>query len=179
MNVTSAISARLVKLTNGTDRLWLTTPYNHEFARAARDLGGKWQAQSRVWSFDPRDGHRIAQVCRDIYGYDWLSLDASTLKTVRLTLRPDHRKVDQLTTSTELWACGRQVLKRWRRDEAVKLGESVVLLSGGFRQSGGSVRYPAIGLPKDNTVLLIRDVPPAMAEREQDTWGEDLTIESE
>ncbi|GAA3086438.1 hypothetical protein GCM10020000_86390 [Streptomyces olivoverticillatus] len=64
----------------------------------------------------------------------------------------------------ELWLAGRFIARRDARDYPVHLGFGVTLVKGGFPSSGGSMKYPRLE-PYDDTVLEIRFVPRAAAEK--------------
>ena len=64
------------------------------------------------------------------------------------------------------------IAERRGRDEAVRLGDGVVIVEGRFGRSGGSAKYPA--LAPDGVVLEVRDVPASLV-AEDDT----VTIVSE
>ena len=60
---------------------------------------------------------------------------------------------------------GRLLVERRSRDYEVKLGNKVVVLSGGFPKSGGSMKYPSCA-PYEGTILKVRDVPVTIVENE-------------
>jgi hypothetical protein len=145
---------QITTLTNG--RLAVTSPYNADFVADAKAMGGRWDSGHRQWTFDPRDEERLRELLRDIYGTDGSPTDQADLVTVRWNIsRFGHTKGDN-----ELFLAGRVVASRRFRDEAVRLGSNVVLISGGFAYSGGSTKYPALE-PENDTVIEVRDIPRA------------------
>lgn len=132
-------------------RVVLTSPYHPAIPPAARALAGKWNATRKVWSFDARDLDRVRELCVTVYGIDPLAPAPADLLTVRVDL-------DRLDLADSLFALGRQLARRAGRDYAVRLGEGVVILAGGFPAHGGSVKYPRLA-PLPGTVLEVRDVP--------------------
>jgi hypothetical protein len=136
------------------DRVIVATPYNPRFPAAARNLGGRWEAAQLRWTFDIRDEQAVRNLLLSIYGTDGTP-------TPTVTARRSWQSGESLPG--EIWIAGRLVLSRPERDGSVRLGQGVVLVSGGFRTSGGSARYPQIGpLPQDVTIE-IRDIPASLA----------------
>lgn len=136
---------------DGSTKLKLVSPYHPSLPADARALGGQWNATTKAWYFDQRDADRVRALCLKHFGVDPLADAPADLVTVRLNL-------DAYSDGAELWVFGRQVAGRLSRDQSVRLGEGVVLLSGGFPLSGGSTKNPRLD-PEKGTVLEVRDVP--------------------
>lgn len=139
---------------NGKLFLLVDSPYHPDFISQAKRLGGKWNSLEQAWQFDPRDGDRIKQLCRQIYG---TAGETVPLVDVKITLAGS-------IASPDYYLFGRRVLLRKSRDWDVYLGGGVVCLAGHFASRGGSSNHPAIG-PVDDVELEIRDVPLELAER--------------
>jgi hypothetical protein len=135
----------------------LQSPYHPDLPRRAKAIGGSWIAGSGVWAFDPRQTDAVREMCADLFGIDPHG-PPPQLVDVRIELAGE--------ITRELWFAGRCVAQRYSRDSAVRLGPGVVLEAGKFASRGGSARYPEIG-KADGVVLLLRDVPLPMAERER------------
>ena len=55
---------------------------------------------------------------------------------------------------------GRVIASRWSRDEAVRLADDVVKVSGEFSRSGGSLAHPRVCPDRCQPVMLeIRNIP--------------------
>src|SRR5262245_51736479 len=148
----------VIRLETKDRTLRVTTPYHPSFPELARNLGGKWEADTKTWRFDVRDAERVKLLCKRIYGYG-----DTDLVTIRIAMEPHQYQ-------RELWLCGRQIAIRRGRDSRVSLGEGVVLIAGGFPASGGSMKYPTLS-PNEGTVLEVRDVPRSLV-----TESETVTI---
>ena len=143
-------------ITTEGGRLMVTSPFHPRWAPRARALGGRWDAAAKAWTFDPRDEERVRAAAVAVYGTD--GDDDAPRVTVRVDLDAYGAR-----DGAELWVGPRQVARRPGRDERVRLGDGVVLVSGGFAGSGGSVRYPQLA-PRPGTVVEVRDLPaPAVA----------------
>ncbi|WP_186779876.1 type 2 periplasmic-binding domain-containing protein [Streptomyces salinarius] len=145
--------------TDERGRLAVTSPYDDTFVAEAKYIGGQWDRASRCWTFDPRDEERVRDLLREVYGTDGSPADQADLVTVRWNISNlGHTKGDN-----KIRLAGRTIVSRSGRDADVRLGEGVVLVSGGFPGSAGSMQYPAVA-PEEGTVVEIRDLPRAAIE---------------
>jgi len=145
----------------------VNSPYNTDFITAARKLGGKWV--SPEWEFDIRDEQRVRDLCRDVYGTDGITTD---LCTIRAEFGPsDNAGREPITVF------GRVVARAYGRDSGAKLGEGVVLLSGGFGSGGSMKNWETTA--KNGTEVLIRDVPRVAVQTAIDGGATWLSIEAE
>ncbi|MFJ4418773.1 hypothetical protein [Streptomyces sp. NPDC088925] len=149
-----------VTITTENGKTSVHSPYHPDWPSQARDLGGKWRGGA--WVFDARDETRVRELARAVYGTDG-SPDEDTV-TVRL---PAPHLTGEANRPVAWWAFGREIAARFSRDERVRLGDGVVIVSGGFERGGGSVKYPSLN-PKDGTVVEVRDVPRALVAGEED-----------
>lgn len=161
-----AISLTLapVKMKDGSTKLQLKTPYAPDLPARCKALGGKWGPADKAWYFDERDAGRVRDLCVETFGIDPLAEpdEAPELVTVRVSL-------DAFSDGAEAWAFGRELARRPGRDYDVRLGGGVILISGGFPRTGGSMKNPSLAA-KDGTVLEVRDVPRPLAEQEVANW---------
>jgi hypothetical protein len=137
-------------------RLCLSSPYHPDLPAKARALGGRFDPATRRWSFDPRDEARVRDLAREVYGTDGQPGDT-------VTVRLDLAKSSLGTGRQTIYLAGRQIAHRPGRDAAVRLGEGVIIVDGGFRSRGGSMKYPALAW-EDGTVLEVRDLPAGHAD---------------
>lgn len=138
-------------------RLEVTSPYNTEFVAGARMLGGRWSAP--VWAFDARNEAAVRSLCQRVYGTDGIS--APDTVSVRVTFA-----AGVLEDCGPIVCFGRTVAVAFGRDSGAKLGDGVVVESGGFA-SGGSVKNWTTKVKSDGAVVLLRDIPRGMAEAAQ------------
>ena len=133
------------------ENLTVDSPFNKEFVERARELGGKWR--NSVWNFNARYESNVRQSCIDIYG-----TDGSPMPTVTMRVQLD----DVCDMYDELIVGPIQVLKKWNRDSAPKLGHGCAVISGKLESYGGSRNHPQITfLP--GTVIEILNVPQIIA----------------
>jgi hypothetical protein len=127
------------KMKDGSTKLKLVSPFVPGFSDKARALGGTWNPTSKAWYFDTRDVRRIRDLVLSTYGADPLAEpgDEPELVTVRVAL-------DYPDDGGQIWMFGRELASRSSRDYSARLGEGVVVISGGFPRSGGSAKTPRV-----------------------------------
>lgn len=59
---------------------------------------------------------------------------------------------------------------RTGRDQAVRLSSNTMLISGGFPESGGSAKYPAVDAEK-GTVIRVKNIPEILYEKIKNNSG--------
>lgn len=150
----------------------VTAPYHPSFAGYARQLGGRWLADKRVWSFDARDVGRVRDLLLDMFGTDGSPTELVTLRVVC-----DSSVWDKCGGDIEIWLAGRLVAKTLGRDATPRLGSGVVVVAGKGFTSGGSTKNPEIQY-YNKTIIEIRDVPLRIAKRVADAHPKYITVES-
>lgn len=150
----------------------VTAPYHPSFAGYARQLGGRWLADKRVWSFDTRDVGRVRDLLIDMFG-----TDGSPTELVTLRVECEEPIWDKCGGDLELWLAGRLVAKTLGRDATPRLGSGVVVVAGKGFTSGGSRKNPEIQY-YNKTIIELRDVPLRIAKRVADAHPQYITIES-
>lgn len=152
-------------LETGVGKIVVRSPYHPDFAPRAKKLGGKWDASQKQWMFDARDEAKVRELLVKIYGTDGSPLPRGQLLTIRAPAQVcDQRGYGSSSSSRTMsfWLAGREVAHASGRDSGARLGDGVVILSGGF-SSGGSVKNPSCTY-KAGTVFELRDVPRELAE---------------
>lgn len=146
-----------VKVTARDGALSVYCPYSKAFVSFAHMRNAKWSDGIDQWLFDPRDEFAVRATLIDIYGTD----DSASCQKVNVRLNLD--ELPEQAKAKRLFICGREVAWRKQSDRFVELGDSVVVVAGGFpRESRG---YKPALEPDPGTVLEVRDVPVQAAER--------------
>lgn len=127
------------------------SPFNHDFVKGAKRLGGKWSGDTKAWLFDVRDRDRVEDLLASCYGYS--VAPSGELATVRIILDEDN------AGGKEVYFAGRSICSRRYRDVPVKTADNVVVIDGEFPASAGSVRYPAVIRGSRTVTIEVRDVP--------------------
>lgn len=136
--------------------LSVTADYNPKFVSQARALGGKWDSLNSAWMFDTRTEDRVRSVLKTIYGTDQEEYEGVTVRLDAYQWWQEDGTGDNATC----YFAGRKIMSRRGRDSRILLGDGVVLTDGALPRSGGSVRYPSLGLDSGGGVFLeVYDVP--------------------
>lgn len=139
-----------ITITTGDDTVSIATPYNPEFVKDAKMIGGRWDPARRVWTFDLRDKERVEQLAAKHYGYV-----TTTGRTVTIRI-----KASDYDDGQEIIVVGRVIARRPGRDLPVRLADNAVVVAGRFSDSGGSRKTPYVSWPDDEEpVIEIRDLP--------------------
>ena len=155
MNI--SIKKVVMKADNST-ALKLESPYHPDLPKKLRALGGTWHDGAKAWYFPTDLEKNLRDLCVEFYGLDPLA--EVPAESVVLRIESPHY-IEESTW----WQFGRQILRRASRDSSVQPGEGVSIIEGGFSAAGGSRNNPTIGYANDNTILLVRNVPKAMADK--------------
>uniref|UniRef100_UPI0004C0752A hypothetical protein n=1 Tax=Streptomyces capuensis TaxID=1464056 RepID=UPI0004C0752A len=111
--------------------------------------------------FDSRDEERVRQLARDTFGTDGTPEPDGT---VSVQISVPNVSGERGGHPATLWRYGRKIATRFARDEQPRLGEGVVLISGGFKNSAGSHNYIELGpIDDEATIVEVRDVPRSVA----------------
>jgi excisionase family DNA binding protein len=147
----------MISIKTDGSKLYVESPYNIEFVKAARDLGGRWDGARKAWGFASKNEAHVRKLLTDCYGTT--GDDDAELVTVKIDL------AEYATTSgecydNEIYFAGRVIAHRPGRDLRVKLGEDVIRVAGSFEGSAGSMKNPRIGVVT-GVVLEVGGVPRA------------------
>jgi hypothetical protein len=140
-------------------KISVKSPYNPLFPARAKRLGGRWDAQAKVWSFSAQDRARVEALCEDLFG----TSDSASAKTVDVRVSyPDGEIAPRVSPKT-LYVGGYPVARIFDRDSGSRLADGVVLLEGAIR-SKGSREWAEFVVDK-GTVIEVRGLPIAAAVR--------------
>ena len=132
-------------------KIAVSSPFNPDFVKGAKRLGGKWSGDTKAWLFDARDRGRVEDLLASCYGYS--AAASGELATVRIVLDEDN------AGGKEVYFAGRSICSRRYRDVPVKTADNVVIIDCEFPASAGSMRYPAVIRGSRTVTIEVRDVP--------------------
>ena len=161
-----------MKIEKTETKIRIQSDYHKDLPKAARQLGGKWDAAAREWVFDIRTEKEVEELYTDIYGCFGEPAETVTIR---------YRLTDDLwAAKSAVFICGRQVARAWGRDSGTKVGDGVVLKDCKAR-SGGSMKNWAtcIDITGDNPEIIIYDVPKKKAESCEDVEIMETKIDRE
>ncbi len=151
-----------VKITVKDNRITTDTPYNAGYVKAAKALGGRWNAADKVWQFDAGVEDRVRAAMIEAYGTDGQQTTATVTIHVKLAWNAHH--ISESKGTDEFVIGGRTLVRRRHRDYPVIIGDKCSVISGGFPETGGSVKNPRPEW-EDGTVMEVREVPESVARR--------------
>lgn len=131
-------------------------PFNADFIKEAKEkYGSRWDGEN--WVFDKRLGACARKLCMKYFGADGVVND-----TVNIRLRLTTKSSVKCGPITLL---GRVVARATSKDSGTKMGEGVLLKSGGFKSTGttknwytsviGDTEVSISNFPKDSAMKLI------------------------
>ena len=140
----------VIKLERTDSGIAVQSPYNQDFVRGAKSLGGKWEKP--FWHFDARDTGRVEQLLADIYGWT-RPLDDEPLVTLHLSVgeRPWSKPCGPLMIA------GIVLAQAYGPDRTAKPGDGVIITEGSATGAGSKDNWHTTAAP--GTVFEIRDLP--------------------
>ena len=154
----------LISITRTGSTISVASPFHPAFVRRAKELGGKWDAAAKVWTFDARDEDDVRALCRQVYGTD--GSDGAKMVDLRIQFKDGARAGQRA-----VYVCGREIARAWGRDSGAKLGEGVKLV-GGKITSGGSMKH-WVTIVEPGSIFVLRDVPEEKARAEAEACNTD------
>lgn len=144
----------MIKLERTDSGIAVQSPYNQDFVRGAKSLGGKWDKP--FWHFDARDTGRVEQLLSDIYGWT-RPLDDEPLVTLHLSVgeRPWSKPCGPLMIAGIILA------QAYGPDRTAKPGDGVIITEGSATGAGTKDNWHTTAAP--GTVFEIRDLPQSQA----------------
>jgi hypothetical protein len=168
----NAVTLKPIKMQDGSQSLRLDSPYHPNLPARLRALGGKWNADKKTWYMPTDMEQQLRDLCVEFFSVDPMATPETDLVTVDV-------QADDLSYDDTCWLFGREILRRPGRDVNVRVGDGVSVINGGFRSTGGSMRYPNIGPAQDGTVIRVRNVSRKQAQEFVTENPNSLIIEQE
>ncbi len=133
-----------IEITQTADgKISVLSPYNADFPADAKRLGGRWSGQR--WVFPGHAAAEVRALVIEHYGTD----GQTDVELVTIEVRIKGWAIND----TSFPIAGIPIARVFDRDGGAKLGEGVVVVSGGF-SSGGSKRYPNVTWSEGTVVRL-------------------------
>ena len=121
-----------MKIAIEQEQALLYTPYNPDFVRRVKTIGGaRWDAKNRAWRIPVEAVDQARQIMREVYGECDLPEDIKRV-TVKLTFGKD-----VIVEHGPIIIYGKQIASASSRDSGARVGQDVVFLEG-EPGSGGS-----------------------------------------
>lgn len=139
-----------IEITTADGRTVVRSPYNPNFVRDARPLGGVWNDLCNEWLFPADREKYIRELCKRVYRTD----GTDPYVTMRITIA---KEGGWSVRCGAIYVVGRQIARAWGRDSGARAGAGVIFVSG-RPTSGGSQKnwYTEIDGP---AVIDVLDMP--------------------
>ena len=122
---------KTVDLIRENGQVRVQTTYNSEFVKRAKDLGGKWDANSKSWIFSESVVDYVKNLLQEIYGVTGENDYETCSLIVKNYTGYGYKKCVELF--------GRSIACAFGRDSGAKLGDGIIWIYG-IKKSGGSVK---------------------------------------
>lgn len=144
-----------IEIDPSTDTALIFSPYNMDFIKRVKLLGGKWDTEHKAWVVPDRSVEEARAAMVAVYGRD----DREPSETVDVILRFPERYESDIHSSISLM--GRTIARAHGRDSGASIGDGVMFLEGS-PDSDGSLKnwYTVI---KAGSVVKLLDVPKNLA----------------
>lgn len=152
-----------MKVTVENGKIKVNSPYNSEFIARARQIQGKWSSPN--WVFPEENKDEVKELLVECYGECG---DLGEVDTVTIELDLDTYEDD--APNHVLMFGSMVLLERRSRDRQPTFADNVMVVTGGFRESGGSRQHPCVS-PKEGTILRVKGVPVTVYNRFKDCEG--------
>lgn len=61
---------QIVRVKDVASRIQVAAPFNQEFVKGAKELGGRWRYRSGVWSFPGYQRSKLNELLERVYGHE-------------------------------------------------------------------------------------------------------------
>lgn len=137
----------MIKKTVVENTIQVTTDYNKEFITFAKQQNAKWNPGKRTWDFDADREQQIDEALFAIFA--WRETAGEMVKVI-------FDAYDLEDFKTGIVQFGKMPLVvRGRRDWDVDISQNVRVLSGAFKEYGGSMKHPSVSVNKGEVKLEI------------------------
>ena len=137
----------MIKLKKENSIISVTSPYNADFIKRAKQIGGKWNSRQKTWDIPEEAEKELRQILAEIYGW----LEGGSDKKIEIEFNAeDFEAFENIKIGTVVAAT------RFSRDTQVKVASGFRVTKGEFKNSGGSAKYPA---PEADGIVMKGSIP--------------------
>lgn len=158
-----------IKVTIKDGKAELYTPYNADFVKAIKALGGaRWNASKRCWTISEDMLTQAREIMMDVYGYT--DEEQGETITAKVTFAKDvYEECDSVVI------LGKTVARAYGRDTGAKPGEDVLLQEGTLASGGSRANWRSI--VRAGAVVTLYNVSKALYDAKKDSLPEGVTVE--
>lgn len=147
----------------------LYTPYNADFVKAIKALGGaRWNASKKCWTISEDMLTQAREIMMDVYGYT--DEEQGETITVKVTFSEDvYEECDSVVI------LGKTVARAYGRDTGAKPGEDALLQEGTLASGGSRANWRSI--VRAGSVVTLYNVSKALYDAKKDSLPDGVTVE--
>lgn len=139
-------------------KAYIYTPYNAEFVKAIKGIGGaRWNRDKSAWAIPADYADQAREIMRRVYGEDDRP-DCGERVDVRLTF---DSSVSEWQSAVTIY--GKTISRAYGRDSGARCGDDVAFVEG-QPESGGSVKNWTSVVPQGSIVVL-HNVPATLLDQ--------------
>lgn len=139
-------------------KAYIYTPYNAEFVKAIKGIGGaRWNRDKSAWAIPADCADQAREIMRRVYGEDDRP-DCGERVDVRLTF---DSSVSEWQSAVTIY--GKTISRAYGRDSGARCGDDVAFVEG-QPESGGSVKNWTSVVPQGSIVVL-HNVPATLLDQ--------------
>ena len=151
-------------------KAYIFTPYNAEFVKRIKGIGGaKWNGAERYWTVPAEAVDSARDIMMDVYGETDIPDGSEKLK-LRITALVD---IEELRAPVSYF--GKNLASASGRDSGARVGDGVILESGTITSSGSMKNWTS--MIRRDAVMILTDVPETLYQRDKNAttpWGDTL-----
>lgn len=154
-----------IEVQNGKANVY--TPYNPDFVKAIKGIGGaKWDSSERCWTIPETAVDAARIIMTEVYGYS----DIKENKTVTLRVIFNERISK---TRADIVLFGKILAHAYGRDSGAKVGDDVAYIEGGATSGGSAHNWNSI--VKEGSVAILSNVNENVYKNEKPEYN--ITVE--
>lgn len=159
-----------IKVEIKDNRIFVNSPYNAAFIGKAKEIGGRWDAPSKSWTFEESNKNLVNDALIDFYG-EGINGKAETIKVDYQASKFEDVYKGNISIGNLV-----TVTRRYR-DRPVTITPGTIVIEGSFETSGGSSKSPRPDA--DTDVILRTELPLTVYNSLSDKVKEKLTVQSD
>lgn len=154
-----------IDVTNGKANVY--TPYNPDFVKAIKGIGGaKWNTSEKCWSIPESAVDAAREIMSNVYGYN----DVTENETISLRITFNER-VSECGSDVVLF--GKTLAHAYGRDSGAMVGDDVSFISGGASSGGSRKNWASI--VDEGSVAVLSNVNKSVYDKTEPKY--DITVE--
>lgn len=154
-----------IEMENGKANVY--TPYNPDFVKAIKGIGGaKWNGSGSCWIIPGSAVEAVREIMVDVCGYS--DIKENETVCIRLTFNEEARELQK-----DVVLFGKVLSHAYGRDSGARVGDDVAYTAGGATSGGSAKNWYSI--VKEGSVVVLTNVNRYIYEKAETKY--DVTVE--